>query len=132
MRVNVVYASREPNRAAVILEAMAANGLAVTVAQKSKEVLGLLANRSCELLLVGQRLVDEDGFHRGTVALLSKPFVNQFIRHRLCNHPQIEFRPEHVRQRLPVPEMAQEYDGAFAPGDDLVYTVKMGDPVGRL
>ena len=61
MRVNVVYASREPNRAAVILEAMAANGLAVTVAQKSKEVLGLLANRSCELLLVGQRLVDEDG-----------------------------------------------------------------------
>jgi len=47
MRVNVVYASREPNRAAIILEAMAANGLAVAVAQKSKELLGLLANRSC-------------------------------------------------------------------------------------
>jgi len=61
MRVNVVYASREPNRAAVILEAMAASGLSVTVAQKSKELLGLLANRSCELLLIGQRLVDEDG-----------------------------------------------------------------------
>jgi len=61
MRVNVVYASREPNRAAVILEAMAANGLSVTVAQKSKELLGLLSNRSCELLLIGQRLVDEDG-----------------------------------------------------------------------
>jgi len=61
MRVNVIYASREPNRAAVILEAMAANSLAVTVAQKAKELLGLLANRSCELLLIGQRLVDEDG-----------------------------------------------------------------------
>ncbi len=61
MRLNVVYASREPNRAAVILEAVAANGLAVTVAQKAKELLGLLANRSCDLLLVGSRLVDEDG-----------------------------------------------------------------------
>ena len=61
MRVNVVYASREPNRAAVILEAIAASGLSVTIAQKSKELLGLLANRSCELLLIGQRLVDEDG-----------------------------------------------------------------------
>ncbi|MDD5655858.1 MAG: response regulator transcription factor [Elusimicrobia bacterium] len=59
--MNVVYASREPNRAAVILEAMAANAMQVTVAQKAKELLGLLANRSCELLLVGQRLIDEDG-----------------------------------------------------------------------
>ena len=61
MRVNVVYASREPNRASVILEAMAASAMTVTIAQKSKELLGLLANRSCELLLIGQRLADEDG-----------------------------------------------------------------------
>ncbi len=61
MKVNVVYASREPNRASVILEAMASNAMAVTIAQKSKELLGLLANRSCEMLLIGQRLVDEDG-----------------------------------------------------------------------
>ena len=61
MKVNVVYASREPNRASVILEAMAASAMAVTIAQKSKELLGLLSNRSCELLLIGQRLADEDG-----------------------------------------------------------------------
>ncbi len=61
MRINVVYASREPNRAGSILEALSSNNMSITVAQKSKEVLGLLANRGCELLLVGQRLVDEEG-----------------------------------------------------------------------
>ena len=61
MRINVVYASREPNRAGVILEALAGANMQVTVAQKAKEVMGLLAHRSCELLLVGQRLVDEEG-----------------------------------------------------------------------
>ncbi|OGR99476.1 MAG: hypothetical protein A2V88_04550 [Elusimicrobia bacterium RBG_16_66_12] len=61
MRVNVVYASREPNRAAVILEALQAAGMSVTVAQRAKEVNGLLAHRGCDLLLVGQKLVDEDG-----------------------------------------------------------------------
>jgi DNA-binding response OmpR family regulator len=61
MRVNVVYASREPNRAAVILEALQSAGMSVTVAQRAKEVHGLLAHRGCDLLLVGQKLVDEDG-----------------------------------------------------------------------
>ncbi|MBI5210339.1 MAG: response regulator transcription factor [Elusimicrobia bacterium] len=61
MRINAVYASREANRAGVILEAMGANNIAVTIAQRSKEVLGLLANRSCDLLLVGHKLADEDG-----------------------------------------------------------------------
>jgi DNA-binding response OmpR family regulator len=61
MRVNVVYASREPNRAAVILEALQGAGVSVTVAQRAKEVHGLLAHRGCDLLLIGQKLVDEDG-----------------------------------------------------------------------
>jgi DNA-binding response OmpR family regulator len=61
MRVNVVYASREPNRAAVILEALQGAGMSVTVAQRAKEVHGLLAHRGCDLLLVGQKLIDEDG-----------------------------------------------------------------------
>ena len=61
MRVNVVYASREPNRAAVILEALQSAGVSVTVAQKAKEVHGLLAHRGCDLLLIGSKLVDEDG-----------------------------------------------------------------------
>ena len=61
MRTSVVYGSREPNRAAVILEALQAAGMTVTVAQKAKEVQGLLAHRGCDLLLIGQKLVDEDG-----------------------------------------------------------------------
>ena len=61
MRTSVVYASREPNRAAVILEALQASGMTVTVAQRGKEVQGLLAHRGCDLLLIGQKLIDEDG-----------------------------------------------------------------------
>ena len=63
MRINVVYASREPNRAGVILEALASGGMSVTVAQKAKEVMGLLAHRGCDLLLVGQKLADEEGLN---------------------------------------------------------------------
>jgi DNA-binding response OmpR family regulator len=61
MRINAVYASREPNRAAVVLEALQAAGMAVTVVQRAKEVHSLLAHRGCDLLIVGQKLVDEDG-----------------------------------------------------------------------
>lgn len=61
MKTSVVYGSREPNRAAVILQALQGAGMAVTVAQKAKEVQGLLAHRGCDLILVGQKLVDEDG-----------------------------------------------------------------------
>jgi DNA-binding response OmpR family regulator len=63
MRINVVYASRDPNRAGVILEALTNGGMSVTVAQRAKEVMGLLSNRGCDLLLVGQRLMDEEGLN---------------------------------------------------------------------
>ena len=63
MRINVVYASRDPNRAGVIMEALSAGGMSVTVAQRAKEVMGLLSNRGCDLLLVGQRLMDEEGLN---------------------------------------------------------------------
>jgi len=61
MRVNVVYASREPGRGAALLEALSANGMAVTTLQRAKEVQGILSHASCDLLLIGQRLADEDG-----------------------------------------------------------------------
>jgi DNA-binding response OmpR family regulator len=61
MRINAVYASREPNRAAMVLEALQGAGMSVTVVQRAKEVSSLLAHRGCDLLLVGQKLVDEDG-----------------------------------------------------------------------
>ncbi len=61
MRINIVYAARDPNRANAFLEAISRNGYSVTVAQRSKEVLGLLGQRSCDLLIVGSQLADEDG-----------------------------------------------------------------------
>ncbi len=61
MKVNAIYASREPSRAAVLVEALTANQFAVTVAQKSKEVLDQLARQNCNILLIGERLLDEDG-----------------------------------------------------------------------
>ena len=63
MRINVVYASRDPNRAGVIMEALSNGGMSVTIAQRAKEVMGLLSNRGCDLLLVGQRLMDEEGLN---------------------------------------------------------------------
>lgn len=61
MRINAVFASRDPNRAAVLLEAISRSGLSLTVAQRLKEVQGLLSQRGCDLLLIGAQLTDEDG-----------------------------------------------------------------------
>jgi DNA-binding response OmpR family regulator len=63
MRINVVYASRDPNRAGSILEALQQSGVSVTIAQRAKEVAGLLAHRGCDMLIVGQKLVDEEGLN---------------------------------------------------------------------
>ncbi|MDE1975969.1 MAG: response regulator transcription factor [Elusimicrobia bacterium] len=61
MRVNVVYASREPGRGTALLEALSASGMSVTTLQRAKEVQGILSHASCDLLIVGQKLADEDG-----------------------------------------------------------------------
>lgn len=61
MRVNVVYAARDPNRAGALMEAVARSGFTVTTAQRSKEVLGLLGQRSCDLLIVAAQLSDDEG-----------------------------------------------------------------------
>ena len=61
MRINIVYAARDPNRAGALMEAIARSGFTVTAAQRGKEVLGLLGQRSCDVLIVGAQLADEDG-----------------------------------------------------------------------
>ena len=47
----------------MLLEALNGGGMSVTIAQRGKEAMGLLANRGCDLLLVGQRLMDEEGLN---------------------------------------------------------------------
>ena len=61
MRINLVCVGKEPGRAALLLEALRRAGFQVQVAQRAKEVQGLLAQRACDLLLLGQNLADEDG-----------------------------------------------------------------------
>ncbi|MBI5244296.1 MAG: response regulator transcription factor [Elusimicrobia bacterium] len=61
MRINILCAARDPNRASVFLEALSRNGFVLTVVQRTKEVIGLLSQRGCDLLLVSQTLADGDG-----------------------------------------------------------------------
>ena len=61
MKINIVCAMRDPNRAGVLLEALSRNGITTTLVQRFKELQGLLTQRGCDLLMVGQNLVDADG-----------------------------------------------------------------------
>jgi DNA-binding response OmpR family regulator len=63
MRINILCAARDPNRAGVLLETISRNGFVLTVVQRAREVHSLLAQRGCDLLLVGQSLADEDGLN---------------------------------------------------------------------
>lgn len=96
MRVNVVYASRDPNRAGVILESLGANNMSVTIAQKAKEVMGLLAHRGCDLILVGQKLADEDGVTLVKNLRSRGPTRNLPIV-ALVEHGEIQSNPEQAR-----------------------------------
>lgn len=61
MRINIFCAMRDPNRAAVLLESLSRNGYMTHVVQRGKEINSLLAQRGCDLLVVGQTLADGDG-----------------------------------------------------------------------
>lgn len=61
MRINIFCVMRDPNRAGVLLETLSRNGLMTVVVNRTKELLGLLSQRGCDLLLVGQHLADGDG-----------------------------------------------------------------------
>lgn len=61
MRTNVIFASRDLSRASLFMEMLERNGYSIVAAQKSKEILGLLAQKSCDLLILGQHLADEEG-----------------------------------------------------------------------
>jgi DNA-binding response OmpR family regulator len=61
LRLNIVCAMRDPNRAGVLLEALSRNGYTTTVVQRAKELTSLFAQRPCDLLILGQTLADGDG-----------------------------------------------------------------------
>jgi len=63
MRINIFCIMRDPNRAGVLLEALSRNGFTTNIVHRAKELQNLLAQRSCDLLMVGQHLADGDGLN---------------------------------------------------------------------
>jgi len=113
MRIHIVYGAREPARAGGLLEALARNSFAVSVGVRSKQVQGLLAERGCDLLLLGQTLADEDGLtflkalrSRGptrqlpVVALLDNPEAPVALNHREGGSAAARPQSERVPTRL--------------------------------
>ncbi|KAF0127278.1 MAG: phoB [Elusimicrobia bacterium] len=61
MKINVIFAARDFSRASLVLEMLARQGYSVLTAHKAREVMGLLSEKSFDLLIVGQNLADEEG-----------------------------------------------------------------------
>ena len=72
--INVVYASKEPSRASVLIEALSRNGYSVTVAHRSKEARSLLGNGAVGLVILAQDLADMPGLDF-LAALKSRPMT---------------------------------------------------------
>lgn len=105
MRTNVIFASRDQSRASLFLEMLGRNGYSVVTAQKAKEVLGMLSQRSCDLLILGQQLADEDGL----------TFLKN-IRTRNRNIPVVAIleAPDTMLQHLPPGVSVDPVSGASA------------------
>jgi two-component system alkaline phosphatase synthesis response regulator PhoP len=61
VKINVIFAAKDFSRASLVLEMLARQGYSVLTAHKAREVMGLLSEKSFDLLIVGQNLADEEG-----------------------------------------------------------------------
>lgn len=99
MRVNVIYACRDVGRAGLLLEVLGRNNFSITTAQKAKEVLGLLSQKSCDLLLVGARLADEEGTEF-VKSLRSRGPTKQLPIVGILDHDEVPAPLDHGHGRL--------------------------------
>jgi two-component system alkaline phosphatase synthesis response regulator PhoP len=72
--IQIVFASKEPSRASVLIEALSRSGYSVTVVHRSRELRDLMSAGQCGLLLLGQELADVDGL-AFLKALKSRPMT---------------------------------------------------------
>ena len=56
MKINIIFASKDLSRASLILEMLSRQGYAVATAHRSREVMGMLAEKSFDMVMVGQNL----------------------------------------------------------------------------
>ncbi len=61
MKTNIIFASKDFSRATLLLEVLSRQGYSVLTAHKSREVMGMLTQRSFDLVIIGQNLTDEEG-----------------------------------------------------------------------
>lgn len=59
--VQILLASREPNRSSILLEVLGRNHCATSVVSTAKEAAGAVEQKRCDLLLLGQELADGKG-----------------------------------------------------------------------
>jgi len=61
VKINIIFASKDLSRASLILEMLSRQGYCVVTANRSREVMGMLAEKTFDLVIVGQNLADEEG-----------------------------------------------------------------------
>ncbi len=61
MKINVIFAAKDFSRASLILEMLNRQGYSVLTSHRSREVMGMLSEKSFDLVVIGQTLADEDG-----------------------------------------------------------------------
>lgn len=61
MKINIIFASKDLSRASLMLEMLTRQGYSVVTAHRAREVMGMLAEKSFDLVMVGQNLADEEG-----------------------------------------------------------------------
>lgn len=61
MKINIIFASKDLSRASLMLEMLARQGYSVATAHRAREVMGMLAEKSFDMVMVGQNLADEEG-----------------------------------------------------------------------
>jgi len=61
VKINIIFAAKDFSRASLILEMLNRQGYSVMTAHRSREVMGMLAEKSFDLVIIGQNLSDEEG-----------------------------------------------------------------------
>ena len=61
MKINIIFASKDLSRASLILEMLSRQGYSVATAHRAREVMGMLAEKSFDMVMIGQNLSDEEG-----------------------------------------------------------------------
>jgi len=61
VKINIIFASKDLSRASLMLEMLSRQGYSVATAHRAREVMGMLAEKSFDMVMVGQNLADEEG-----------------------------------------------------------------------